>query len=79
MCWWTLLLLRLQGVGTPKIAVLPHANLEDATDSDVSDGVDEDCDDLLDGQDLDDSESDDMLIGPSVDLVSIHSPKRVRI
>ena len=58
---------------------VPHANLEDATDSDVSDGVDEDCDDLLDGEDLDDSESDDMLIGPSVDLVSIHSPKRVRI
>ena len=42
---------------------LPHANLQDATDSDVSDCVDEDCDDLLDGQDLDDSDrSDDTVV-----------------
>jgi hypothetical protein len=53
---------------------------QDLTDSDVSDILDEDSDDLFEGQDGDDSDGLGELVGPSLmDTLFIHSPKRVRV
>ena len=53
---------------------------QDLTDSDVSDIMDEDSDDLFEGHDGDNSDGSEELVGASsMDDLSIHSPKRVRV
>jgi len=58
----------------------PAFALQDLTDSDVSEVMDEDSDDFFEGVDGDDSDgSEELVSASSMDLLSIHSPKRLRV
>jgi hypothetical protein len=59
---------------------VPAPRLPNMTDSNVSDVIDEDSDHSLDVDDEGDSDrSEDLFVVPSVGLLSVHSPKHVRV